>query len=168
MHYFSDACEFVKNIPYGRNKNKFEFLSVFTENSGTCSTKHALLKQLSTENGEDAVKLILGVYKMSKENTGEVGKVLMEFKLNYIPEAHNYLKIGGNIVDCTNPYFSTQNYAEDILLEIEIEPYQITEFKVNFHKNFLKQWLLTTPDIPYNPEELWIIREKCILSLAST
>ena len=41
---FSQAALFVSQLPYGRNQNKNNLLTVFTDNCGTCSTKHALLK----------------------------------------------------------------------------------------------------------------------------
>ena len=42
--------DYIKNLPYGRNSNRTDFSLVFTEHKGTCSSKHALLKQLADTN----------------------------------------------------------------------------------------------------------------------
>ena len=163
---FADACEFIKNLPYGRNENKNDLTTVFTDNRGTCSTKHALLRQLAIENNADNVRLKLGVFKMTKDNTPEVGNTLDKYDLKYIPEAHNYLTVDGEIVDCTKQNSSKDDFIADLLNEIEIEPNQITEFKVSYHKTILKDWLLNNPDITFDFTDLWTIREKCIADLS--
>jgi hypothetical protein len=98
---FAYACKFIKNLPYGRNENKDSLATVFRDNRGTCSTKHALLRQLAIENNANNVRLKLAVFKMTKDNTPEVGDTLNKYGLQYIPEAHNYLTVDGEIVDCT-------------------------------------------------------------------
>ena len=47
---FLSASEFVRNLPYQRNLNKDNLATVFTDNCGTCSTKHALLKKLAEDD----------------------------------------------------------------------------------------------------------------------
>ncbi|MFN6341326.1 MAG: hypothetical protein ACK4Y6_02890, partial [Bacteroidota bacterium] len=47
---FNQASIFVRQLAYGRNADKNNLTSVFTDNCGTCSTKHALLKKLADEN----------------------------------------------------------------------------------------------------------------------
>jgi len=165
---FSEACNFIKNLPYGRNENKNDLTTVFTDNRGTCSTKHALLRQLAVENNADNVRLTLGVFKMSKDNTPEVGSTLDKYGLQYIPEAHNYLTVDGEIIDCTKHNSSKDDFVEDLLNEIEIEPEQITDFKVSYHQTVLKDWLLNNPGITFNFDDLWTIREKCIADLSLT
>jgi hypothetical protein len=45
---FEALIEKVKNIPYGRNSNRTDFSLVISENKGTCSSKHAFLKDFFT------------------------------------------------------------------------------------------------------------------------
>ena len=60
---FNAALLFIKNLPYKRNTGKDNLVTVFTDGFGTCSTKHALLKQLAIENKAENVKLKLGIFK---------------------------------------------------------------------------------------------------------
>jgi hypothetical protein len=162
---FKDACKFVKNLPYQRNSDRSDLTSVFRDNCGTCSTKHALLKQLAIENDFDQVNLKLGIFKMNRKNTPEVAATLNKYGLGYIPEAHNYLKVGDRIIDCMKAN-SNDNFAKDLLCEIEIKPDQISDFKINYHKSYLRSWLLQNPDVRFSFNEIWEIREKCITDLA--
>lgn len=161
---FSGAMLFVKNLPYGRNSNKDDLTLVISENKGTCSSKHALLKSLAEENGKQEVRLMLGMFRMNENNTPKVKSTLQKFKLDYIPEAHNYLKINGKICDCTSRNSSKLDFIDDLILEIEIQANQISGFKVEFHKNYLQEWVKSKT---FSLEQIWDIREQCILDLSS-
>jgi hypothetical protein len=65
----------VCELPYGRNGNPDDPLAVLTDQRGTCSTKHVLLRRLAIEQGIDLV-LVLGIYEMNEHNTPGVGTVL--------------------------------------------------------------------------------------------
>jgi hypothetical protein len=47
---FESLLEKVKVIPYGRNLNRHDFSLVLSENKGTCSSKHAFLKDFADKN----------------------------------------------------------------------------------------------------------------------
>ena len=89
---FKQAALFVQQLPYGRNADKNNLVSLFRDNCGTCSTKHALLKKLAAEHNCEKVRLIVGLFKMSEKNTPEISSTLFKHNLAYIPEAHCYLK----------------------------------------------------------------------------
>jgi hypothetical protein len=125
-----------------------------------------LLRQLAVENKADNIKLILGVFKMSKFNTPQIGATLDKYGLPYILEAHNYLSFDNEIIDCTKTGFGVDNFVADLVAEIEIEPNQITDYKVNYHKQILQKWLSENPQIELSFIELWIIREQCIEDLS--
>lgn len=161
---FSEAMNFIKNLPYGRNSSKNDLKLVLEEDKGTCSSKHALLKELAIENQHDEVKLMLGIFKMNGNNTPKIKNTLVQNNLNYIPEAHNYLKINNKIYDCTSKNSSEINFVDDLILKIEIQPNQISDFKIQFHKEFLKNWI---EDRPFTLEDIWTIRERCIADLSS-
>jgi hypothetical protein len=91
---------------------------------------------------------------------------LHNYNLEYIPEAHNYLKFKNQILDFTKKNSSENDFINDLLEEIEIEPHQINQFKIEFHRNYLRNWLAENPQIPYSLEELWKIREECIKALS--
>lgn len=163
---FFGACSLITLLPYKRNSNKEDLSTVFSDGYGTCSTKHALLKQLAIENNRHEVKLILCLLKMKGTNTPAVKNTLEKHGLAFIPEAHNYLVIKGHRIDCTKEHFGT-NDSSDILEELEIEPHQITDFKVAYHQKFLKNWLKENSGVKISFEELWSIREQCIKDLYS-
>jgi hypothetical protein len=162
---FEELIENVKNIPYGRNSNRKDFSLVISENKGTCSSKHAFLKDFANKNNIPDVDLIIGIYKMNETNT-KIGTILKENNLDYLPEAHCYLKVNGNVIDATNNEANFEKLRNDILEEIIIEPDQVGDFKVKYHQNFLKIWI-TKNKISFTFEEIWNIREKCIQKLSN-
>jgi hypothetical protein len=206
MHDFASVAEYIRDLPYGRNADKLNLLTVFTDGCATCSTKHGLLKKLADENlvasghtpvrtvvhqggrkpsqegtsgtpvasqhppsplerGNAHVQLILCLFKMDGENTRSVKSILERTGLPYMPEAHNYLRVNGEILDVMKKNWSITMFPETILEEHEIMPEQITDYKVAYHKAFLQNWLNQHPEIKYNLEELFTIREECIKAL---
>ena len=164
---FEEACNYVKNLPYKRNVNKENIYAIIEENGGTCSTKHAYLKRISEEFSIENVQLMLGVFMMNSNNTPKIKFVLEKYKISEVPEAHNYLKVDGKILDCTRKGSSENDFIDDLVEEIEINPSQITDFKVQFQMDFIQKYLLQHTEIQYSLEEFWKIREECILALQS-
>lgn len=163
---FQEAILFVKELPYQRNENKKDLLTVFNDNCGTCSTKHALLKLLAGENNFKNLELILGIFKMNAENTPAVKNTLAKYNLEYIPEAHNYLRYKGERMDFTKVEWKFLEYVQDIMEETVILPEQIADYKVAYHKQFLEKWLQENSQVPYGLDEIWRIREQCIKDLS--
>ncbi len=162
---FNELIEKVKHIPYGRNANRHDFSLVISENKGTCSSKHAFLKDFADNNNISNVKLYIGIFKMNEENTSKIFPLLSETQINFIPEAHCYLKIDEVPLDVTKSESFYDKIENDILEEIEIEPIQVAEYKVNYHKEFLKKWIIETNQNK-TFDEIWTIRENCIQKLA--
>ncbi len=165
---FISASSFVRQLPYRRNTDKYDLMKIFRENCGTCSTKHALLKELANENSIPGIRLMLGIYRMNEQNTPDIGNTLLKYKMDFIPEAHNYLRIENAIADYTFEKTVTENFERELLTEMEITPQQIGEFKINFHKKFLLNWLGENKSVNLSPVELWSIREECIEKLSET
>lgn len=163
---FSQAALFVRQLPYGRNSNKNDLTTVFLDNCGTCSTKHALLKQLAYENNCNELRLTVGLFKMNGENTAAIATTLEQHNLQYIPEAHCYLKYNDLILDYTKSNSKPSDFIDDLIEEMEIAPNQITDYKVAYHKNYLTDWLDKTERLHLTLDELWTIREQCIQDLA--
>ncbi len=160
---WSELTKFIHNLPYGRNSNREDFTLVITEAKGTCSSKHALLKQVANDNDWDDVELILAIVKMNAVNTPKISRMLKNRELNYFPEAHCYLKIGDERLDYTFPNSYEFNFSEDILVERIIQPNSVVDFKVNFHISYMKQWC-SINDHSY--DKMWLFREKCINRLS--
>lgn len=164
---FNQAILFIRQLAYGRNEDKSNLTSVFTDNCGTCSTKHALLKRLADENHFEKIKLIVGLFKMNEKNTPEISATLSQYKLKYIPEAHCYLKFEDQILDFTKINSKSTDFFDDLIEEIEISPEQITDYKVNYHKNYLINWLDNNKKLNLSLNDIWKIREQCIQDLAN-
>jgi hypothetical protein len=124
-----------------------------------------LLKQLADENNFGGLKLIAGLFKMSGRNTPEIEATLKRHKLEYIPEAHCYLKFNSTVLDFTKPHSDPRGFTGDLIGEREISTGQITDYKVAFHKSYLATWLTNNTQIKLEPDELWEIREQCIRDL---
>mgnify|MGYP000937113251 CR=1 FL=1 len=163
---FNQATLFVQELDYGRNTDKDDLACVFTDNCGTCSTKHALLKRLADENNFGSVKLIVGLFRMNKNNTPEISATLSQNNLEYIPEAHCYLKFENQILDLTKINSKPTDFLDELIEEIEILPEQITDYKVNYHKNYLAAWLDNNKQLNLTLNDIWKIREQCIQDLA--
>lgn len=160
---FKSACKFISLLPYKRNKNKENVLCVFEDNAGTCSTKHATLRKLALENNKPEIKLILGIFRMDANYAPKIQKTLESHNLDYIPEAHNYLKIGSDYLDFTNINSSYSEVESRLLIETEIEFNEITHQKIQKHKEFLSNWIKDRP--LFTLDQIWKIRESCIADL---
>jgi len=161
---WEELSNFVKKIPYGRNSNREDFSLVISKKKGSCSSKHAFLKKVADLNGIENVKLMLGIYKMDQANTPAIGNLLVENALGYIPEAHCYLKIENKGFDFTHLNSDFKTIEKDLLHELEITPEQVSVFKVDYHKKFLKNWIGEN-NISKVFIEIWRLREKCIENL---
>jgi hypothetical protein len=165
IHTWADVLVYVRHLPYGRNADRCRPELVILEGKGTCSSKHALLKQIADANGILGVKLLLGIYRMTAINTPGIGAHLANNGLEYLPEAHCYLSINGERMDCTTARSNIDKIAGDILQELEIQPGQVGDFKVKYHKNYLREW--QQAHLPHKSfEELWAVRERCIEALS--
>jgi hypothetical protein len=157
---FHDTCKYIQNLPYGRTSNKTDWMLVITERRGTCSTKHALIARLAEELDLD-VHLMLGIYPMKEANTPGVGKILHKTKFSFIPEAHCYLKYNDIRIDITGLDHSDEEPIDELLVEEEILPAQIGNYKENFHQQYIRQWANSAQ---FN--EIWSLREACIKALS--
>jgi len=165
---FHQAVQFIKQLPYGRNADKTDLTTLFTDNCGTCSTKHAFLKQLATEHGVHSIQLVIGLYRMNAVNTPLAAKRLKAHAIEYIPEAHCYLKLNNKVYDFTMPEPGKLDFENDLLEETEITPEQITSYKISYHKKYIEGWLIDNPDLGFSPDKLWEIRELCIHDLSGS
>lgn len=162
---WNELTEFVRNLPYGRNKNRTDFGLVLSEQKGSCSSKHAFLKNMADLNKIPNISLVLGMYRMNVLNTPKIGAGLIKNAIEYIPEAHCYLKINNIRTDLTTKNSEFKNIEKDIIQEIDIQPEQVIDFKVAYHKTFIKNWLKDT-NSKFNFEQIWCVREKCIENLS--
>ena len=108
--------------------------------------------------------MVVGIYRMTELNTPKIGTELTKSSIEFIPEAHCYLKINGKRTDLTTKNSEFKKIEKDIIQEKEIRPEQIVEFKIYYHKRFIENWLIKT-DSEFEFDQIWEIREKCIANL---
>ena len=161
------AAQYVAGLPYRRNSDPEDPLIVMAEQRGTCSTKHALLRRLAIEQGFP-IALVIGIYEMTGRNTPGIETVLRRHGLNSLLEAHCYLRAGGKRIDVTRaPSKRRVEPIERFLHEEEIDPKQITSYKIGLHQKFLKEWMAGNDRLKgWSLEQVWSIREECIASLS--
>lgn len=163
---YRDAARALHELPYGRNADRSDYRLVLSEGRGTCSTKHALLAAVAREQ-DLPVALHIGIYDMTEANTPGVGRVLSAHGLPSLPEAHCYLAYAGLRVDVTRAGVSPEAAIGPFRQEWSIEPSQIGAYKVALHQRYLRAWLTERRDLGLCFEELWEIREACILALGA-
>ncbi|WP_343636848.1 hypothetical protein [Fluviicola sp.] len=159
---FVQACEFVAQLPYGRNANREDFGLVLSEGKGTCSSKHALLASLALENGHPEVELIAGIFLMNEETHAKLNVFFTGKSYSNIPECHCYLRFQGERFDYTDTSNGLERIAPKIVREQRIDPNQVTDWKIMIHKHYLQGWLTRNPSFQLTLEELWKDREEAI------
>jgi Transglutaminase-like superfamily len=164
IHDFAGAASHVRALPYGRIGDRKKLWLVLEEGRGTCTTKHALLAELAREQGIE-VRLTLGIYEMSERNTPGVGQVLGAYGLEYIPEAHCYLRHESGRIDVTGVPAGAAP-IDYFLHEEPITVDQIGAYKQDLHRRFLRDWITRTDSMRGRSlKEVWRIREACIAAL---
>lgn len=162
---FKQACEYIKLLPYKRNKDRDNLLNVIIEQKGVCSTKHAVLRKLALENNHPKVELILGIFRMDAEYAPAIKTTLEKANLDYIIEGHTYLKYNNEFYDYTTVTSDYKLFKDKVISEEIYEYNQIGDFKINLHRVAIQKWLDITPIIFYSLDEIWNIREQCIADL---
>lgn len=158
------AIMYVHQLPYGRTSDRTNYISVLKGGLGACSSKHALIAALASELGIP-IQLKLGIFMMNAVVLPAVAGVLNQHCLNELPEAHCYLQYDQNCFDITFPSNCSGELSYEIIEEMVIQPNDIGEFKIRWHQQFIKRWLIKQKN-GYNLEDIWSIREACIFALA--
>ena len=166
---FGELLDYIQKIRYGRNTNKDNYFLVLEENIGTCGTKHAFLYELIKEQKWQDWELVLGIYLINCENTPQACNILETTGLFEVPNAHSYLKYKGNIIDATKLGSDKLEFKETILQEINIDSYQINEFKKKRHIAFMRRWVGDNElGCSLSFEKVWNIREQIIETLSNS
>lgn len=103
---------------------------------------------------------------MNRVNTPKISATLNKYDLEFIPEAHCYLRFHDLVIDYTFNDSERISFIDNLLEETIIQPHQITDFKFNYHNTYLEYWLKTNNSSRYTLDEIWAIREECIGELS--
>lgn len=162
---FAQVAEEVRALPYGRVRDLESVSAVVDEQKGTCSSKHRYLAALAHENGHPEVRLMLGLYEMSQDNTPGVGPVLEAEGLAAVPEAHCYLMSGNQRYDFTGLPAGSRSPWEVLIDERAVSPSDLPQVKASYHRAALAAWANARG---LDPDRVWGLRERCIELLANT
>ncbi len=163
---FEGVTDWVRNLPYERISDKKNIGLTITENRGTCGSKHAFLKTIAEEQEQYQITLFIGVFKMSPANTQGISSILTQHNLQYIPEAHCYLKFEGKRYDFTSPTLELEKIEAVLMEELEVQPNQIAGFKTRYHRHFIQKWL-DKEGMNKTLNKIWEAREACIQRLSN-
>jgi GNAT superfamily N-acetyltransferase len=161
---FAQLAEHVRKLPYGRTANTDEPVAVLRQGRGTCSAKHQLLAAVAQDCGHSEVRLTVGIYEMSEDNTPGVGAVLNAASLTSIPEAHCYLSIEGDRFDFTGLPAGRSSPFAVLLAEYRVSPTDLPQSKVELHKEAIAAW---AREHGISEAAAWATREACIAALAA-
>jgi hypothetical protein len=162
---FLSLTHWLQKLPYRRISDPKNISLVIDETCGTCSSKHILYAEVARENGYIEFDLIIGIYKMNEKNTPGIGSVIKDNQLDYIPEAHCYIRHHYEVIDVTRQESIYNSIKNDILEEIVMSPSDVIISKTALHKLYIKNWRIKN-NIDIDEHELWSIREKCIDELS--
>ncbi len=161
---FAHLAVHVRSLPYSRTTNAEDPLAVLREGRGTCSAKHRFLATVAQDCGHAEVRLTVGIYEMSEENTPGVGRVLSTASLTSIPEAHCYLSIEGDRYDFTGLSAGSLSPFASLLAEYTVSPTNLPQIKVELHKEAITAW---ARERGISNDAAWATREACIAALAT-
>jgi len=153
---FHRACRYVHELPYGYNSNRDDQMTLFMEQMGSCTTKHAVIASLAKELGLPVGKHI-GIYAMSESIVSGTDQILEHYGLPYLPMIHCFLVHDRYRVDLTEGNRNGKNRPLDDFLHTEpVTPTIPAKEEYLKYRNALK-------DLLTRREELKGIEMKTIL-----
>ncbi len=162
VRLLSEAGQLIEALPYGRTSSRGDPLSVLKERRGTCTLKHALLKMATDEAALPAVSLMLGIYELSEQTNPGAGRVLAQFGLQSIPEAHCYLMHLGSRLDFTGLAHGRVSPFERLISEQAMSVSDLLAQKEGRHKAAIASWASSRN---LDSHLLWTVREAVIGAL---
>lgn len=139
---FHQALHFVLNLPYKRISDLDNLALVSIEKRGTCSSKHGFLAAVAIESGHTEIQLETGYFRFKYEKIPSLKNQFKSFPLDYIVEAHSYLRYKDQIIDVTSQFFDAQALLSpsDLIDSFYLLPHEAGAIKQWFHKKFYQSW----------------------------
>ena len=144
---FHGACRWVHELPYGYNSDRDDFMTLFRENKGSCTTKHAVIAALAAELGLPVAKQI-GIYAMTEDLVTGTGPILAKYELPYVPMVHCFLAHWDLRVDLTAGNHNGKNRpVEDFLFTCPVAPDISEKDEYLLYRGALKDLLSTREEL---------------------
>ena len=119
---FHQACRYVHELPYGYNSDRDDPMTLFKENMGSCTTKHAVIATLAAELQIDIDKHI-GIYAMTEALVTGAKEILERYRLPYLPMVHCFLVFETHRVDLSEGNRNGKNGPiDDFLYTTKVAP----------------------------------------------
>jgi hypothetical protein len=144
---FWDACKYMHELPYGYNSRTDDFLIIFKEGYGSCTTKHAVIATLAQELNIPIHKMI-GIYAMNEDIVTGTNKILEKYHLPYLPMIHCFLIYDSFRVDLTESNNNGKNCSIEEFLYIEkVIPNISEKDEYRLYKKALKDHILVRKEM---------------------
>jgi hypothetical protein len=147
LRSFLQACEFVHGLPYGYNSNRDDLFILFSENMGSCTTKHAVIATLAQELHLDIHKTI-GIYAMTEAIVTGTQRILDSHGLPYLPMVHCFLRYEHFQVDLTEGNRNGKNQSiETFLYQETVEPNISAKTEYLLYRRQLQSLIDSRPEL---------------------
>lgn len=144
---FTEACRWVKALPYGSNSSTEDSLILFSEGRGTCTTKHGVIARLAQEQNLPVCKN-LGFYRLNDEIVTGVNALLNVYGLSFIPQIHCFLVYETNRVDLTEGNCNGKNKTiEDYDFVVPVQPDLTYAQEKSLYLEYLQRYFLIAPKL---------------------
>ena len=144
---FWDACKYVHELPYGYNSRTDDFLIIFKEGYGSCTTKHAVIATLAQELNIPIHKMI-GIYAMNEDIVTGTNKILEKYHLPYLPMIHCFLIYDSFRVDLTESNNNGKNCSiEEFLFTEKVIPNFSEKDEYLLYRKALKNLILNRKEM---------------------
>ena len=135
-----EACYWLKDLPYGSNSTNENSLILFTENCGTCTTKHGVIARLAQEIELELYKN-LGFYRLNDEIVTGINEIIQPYGLDFIPQIHCFLEYGSSRFDLTAGNCNGKNkIIEDYDFVVRVNPDLSNEEYQNYYISYLHKY----------------------------
>jgi hypothetical protein len=147
LQTFHEACQWIKNLPYGSNSSTEDSLILFEEGHGTCTTKHGAIARLAQEHALPIHKN-LGFYRLNDEIVTGVNPLLAPYGLDFIPQIHCFLVYENYRVDLTEGNCNGKNKTiEEYDFVVQVTPDLSNEQHHAYYREYLQQYAILSPKL---------------------
>lgn len=147
LETFKQACQWIKDLPYGSNSSTEDSLILFEENCGTCTTKHGIVARLAQELDLDVYKN-LGFYRLNDEIVNGVNSLLEPHGLSFIPQIHCFLEYGKFKVDLTEGNCNGKNKTIEMYdFVVRVSPDLTRAEEEHYYLSYLNQYFSIEPQL---------------------
>jgi hypothetical protein len=109
---------------------------------------------------------MVGIFLMNSSYSNRIEELLKNAGLTSIPEAHCYLMHNQLRYDFTSPKANANDFEPFLVREQRCDSIQVGDWKPMIHKHYIDAWLKRNPQITYQADKIWEIREACIEKLS--